>query len=203
MSEKSRRFTEAQNAAFAAMSPREKGVQIAQDVIGQLKLGRIQAERGVYLEGVSTEKGQIFVSAQADGAKELSEVFGGMTVCHACAIGSLFVCAVERLDKLRVSDFVWLNYDPTEPCSLTGGQSRMRDYLGCSFDTSQLQDIENAFEGDGFCLERNAGDRMIRIMENIVRNGGEFDDRDPIDALAREKLYREPIPTQKEAHDEP
>ncbi len=182
------RFTEAQNAEFAAMTIRQKCVQIAKDVLTQLELGRIRARRGVYLEKLlvsipEAEESPLQITRD-DMDKELAQVFGQVTSCEACALGSIFVCAVERMDELKVREAVYFNGPNVHPdrrlYSISGRQSLMHDYLHDYFDWEELEDIEDAFEGVRFSTEM-ATPKMARIMRNIVRNDGGFNRWDPID----------------------
>ncbi len=194
------RFTEEQNAAFAAMSPADQRVQIAKDVIQQLEAGKLRATKGVYLESIITmetdlpegveDSGYLYVS-QKDGETEMADIFGIMKRCQVCALGGLFVCAVERFDKLKIKEFAYLPNDPGDVACIGGSQAKMQAYLGSnSFDIDQLFAIENAFEGTRFSKEA-APQRMIQIMENVIRNKGTFQPFDPFDQAAKRKLMGE------------
>lgn len=175
------------NHDFDRMSPRQKRVQIAKDVLFGLKSKRLTAFPGTYF----------LTDAQMEPEKEFSEAIEGQR-CDVCALGGLFVCAVDRMDDLKV--YETNDGDPN--------QRKMHDYLAPIFDREQLMLIENAFErreindSDDFgmaydiysgeyskdtrldklrqrALVFNKGvasgrERMERIMRNIVRNGGVF-----------------------------
>lgn len=166
------------NVEFARMTASEKRVAIAKDVIAWLNTGKIKASPGTYLEVTKA------VSDEATGDTV------GIQKCNACALGAVFACAVEKVPTINLADAEeWGNeYAP----------EKMQELLSPYFSTEQLYTIENAFEravvsgleGDNeyeqeWCdltkraLAFNKGvrskkERLVRIMKNIIRNGGEF-----------------------------
>jgi hypothetical protein len=106
--------------------------------------------------------------------------------CGCCALGAIFVSAVERFNGVRVG----VNMDS---CRVFGFDDIKRP-LRRFFSAEQMKLIEIAFEvGGGYFLHkkfkpaelglaaRNFGfryddpeQRMVAIMRNIIRNDGEF-----------------------------
>lgn len=160
------------NKAFADATPAGKRVIIAQDVISWLKIGKIRARTGVYLDpSVPVYADDGTVSHYEDGALDPARVDGGK--CTACALGSVFACTVERTGG-RVG--FWSNYR----------QSQQTAVLEPFFEVRQLRLIESAFEREDFCNDADeavhfgqvvAGGyaaRIASIMQNIIDNGGTF-----------------------------
>lgn len=168
---------------FDQMTKAEKRVQIAKDVLLQLKKRRFKAESGTYFR---TKKG-----APLDQDVELQAVFKKVKHCDVCALGSMFVASVDRFDKLKVRDFVRpADYIISEPARWGSGRE-IRTHLLGFFSASQIDKIESAFEksfmdetnGRHDTLENSVkfGERysedkarMIGIMENIIANKGTF-----------------------------
>jgi hypothetical protein len=175
---------------FKSLSPTQKRIAIAEDVIGALKAKRYKATCGTYVYSTATAKGFTKKNESALDI-DLQEILkANMKSCEVCAKGAMFVAAVERFDKLKIdvydsSDRVLADFD---------GDESVCDHLSNYFDQDQLDLIECAFEGGEFMESHgiyeegetdwaargyehkypNAHDRMIAIMENIIRNKGKF-----------------------------
>ena len=165
--------TRLRNEQFAAATPAEKRVTLAQDVIMQLNAEMITAEQGTYL------------SLHDENSLK----------CDACALGSLFICAVSKPAlALEIDELVDMD-----------DRESMHDHLEGICERTQLDMIETAFEMDSFMdLDCEDGSdeefeeaeanhealvnrviefgtrfdddkaRLIAIMENIVANKGTF-----------------------------
>ena len=166
------------NAEFEAMTPAQKRVQIAKDVIFQLDIGRIKGG-SVYFDAPKPffkEYDKCLQRSSWDGYKpaekpdvELQDLFSKMPSCTVCGIGSVFVSAVDRLDQLKASDTDGLCKEP------------MVAYLQEQkiFCSEQLDLIENAFEGyDNYATVSEAGGfagsslRLRTVMELIIAAKG-------------------------------
>jgi hypothetical protein len=168
-----------ENAKFEKLTAKEKRVQIARDVLAQLALKRLVPTPGVWLNGKSGEgHNTLYTEKDINKDRQLQDVLKGRKTCTGCALGGMFMCAVERANELKISD---LN-DADEGIDFDDAMN----YLGRFFDGKQLEMIETAFErGDGatsagdealeFCENvEDASERMRLVMENIVVNGGKF-----------------------------
>jgi len=166
---------------FSKLTDAEKRVTIAKDVLKQLRAKRLIATHMVYFNSEKVEEFYSQTIFNRDTELELSEVIKDEK-CNVCALGSLFVCAVDRLDKLKLINF---------------GRCQMQDYL-MFFSKKQLDLIECVFEKDmGFMSEymskykskykldlkiainytkgiRSPAKQMEKIMKNIIRNKGTF-----------------------------
>lgn len=166
------------NKEFEKMSPSEKRVQIARDVLAQLAAKRLIATPGTWLAGRG--ESDLFTHEESDNDQELQKVLAKTKQCTGCALGGMFMCAVERADKLKIQDL------SSEALSTRQMQTDdVFDYMKKFFSREQLEQIESAFEqGEGFAQTYDASDwledveepseRMRLIMENIVANKGKF-----------------------------
>ena len=154
------------NLKFKLMSPARRRVTVARDVLHQIEIRKIVPSQGAYLqiEGLSASSSR----ARAIGDETVE--------CHACAIGAVFLASLS-----------W-----TSPEHFTYGSRGMRATLEQHevFFPQMLRDMETVFEGAGGfggstgslqlaneLNDRHYGpERRLRLMmENIIRNDGEFD----------------------------
>lgn len=129
------------NGAFARMTPAQKRVQIAKDVLAQMELGRVRAKKGTYFDlGAKAEKAFAKLYSNVPET-ELQEVLKETQKCNVCAIGAAFLCTVERVDKFKLSNLSW--------GTLNNGDEEMREYLdeNSVFTKEHLAILEGAFEG--------------------------------------------------------
>lgn len=190
---KDNRSVKRRNELFAQLSPAEKRVQIARDVIAQLASKKLIATSGVWLTGIDGD--DLFDKKDVERNPELQEILAKQESCEGCALGGMFMCAVERHDKLKLADLeVVKDYrqevkDNDGDGELNSGEASEDDatkYLKKFFSEAQLNDIEAAFERGGgakrgsegaqFFAEEvdDDGERMRLIMENIIVNKGKF-----------------------------
>lgn len=167
------------NNLFEKMSPAEKRVQIARDVIAQLAAKRLIATTGTWL--ANGDEGDLFTKEDVHKNPELQKILKRQKECTGCALGGMFMCAVERADELRLGD---LDRDSRDYRQMQDGS--VFKYMEKFFSREQLDEIEAAFEqGEGFVDDSNvasgwlsevddANERMRLIMENIVANKGKF-----------------------------
>jgi hypothetical protein len=170
-----------ENAKFKACTKAEKRVMIAKDVLAQLKSGRINPESGVFVElghAIAAKLNQIDEDTR-DGI-QLQDFLLSVPVCNTCALGAMFVCTVERANKISLSESGFTDFGGAEP-------EELLEYMGRYFSASQLKLIEVAFEhGTGYfghgpqeAREWSSEyttdtDAMRAIMQNIVDNDGTF-----------------------------
>lgn len=178
------------NLAFEKLTPAQKRVTIAKDVIAQVKLGKIKAQRGTYVEHGVVEGNKI-------------------DSCTACALGSLFACAI---DKPALKNFVEeeIGLESGDTDFYYDNQSEMQQALSPYFDVFQLELVESAFEQTATNIDSadyeeivtgedsewritdpkirklvdkavafgnkfvGSKQRLIAIMQNIVTNKGTF-----------------------------
>jgi hypothetical protein len=95
----------------------------------------------------------------------------------------MFMCAVEKADKLKVSDLQDVK-DGSDFADIE--QEDVFAYMKKFFTVEQLEMIESAFEknggacydecGEDFApLEEDPVERMKLVMQNIILNKGTFD----------------------------
>lgn len=179
--------------SFEEMSSAEKRVQIARDVLAQLESKRLIASTGEWLINSNrTVKGSFYSKEDYIDNLEFQEVLKRTEKCKGCALGGIFMSAVERANNLKLQEL-----DPDFGIYITGipRKSDIFCYLNRYFTHEQLVLIEFAFEmGNGVCYieddmlriralnlflgeygnARNAEFRMKYIMQNIVDNNGDF-----------------------------
>ena len=180
------------NELFASLTPSEKRVAIARDVLEWLSEGRLKAKSGMYIavyETPAMEPGESLRSVDIEDINRYS--------CQACALGSVFALASFRCG-LSIGAAARAEVPINEAI-----HEQLRDI----FDARQLAQIECAFEASpGFdyevlsrdeaqaaaqfgrrvavpiCTLRDAAAyqasrdaRVMRaIMQNIIDNDGTF-----------------------------
>ena len=159
----------------------QQRVAIARDVLAQLKAGRLVGNSGSF---IGTDL------PYAPPQTQVQEVLKKVPRCDVCAVGSLFLCAVEKFDALKMEDLEAF----LEAFGDSGVPVVERDvipYLQRYFSEAQLRLIEIAFErGEGAyepkssreekashfgCHDGVTHDEDIKkIMRNIIKNDGTF-----------------------------
>ncbi len=180
-----KRAVAAERRRFNRLKPADKRVEIARDVLAQLREGKIIAETGLWVETLSV----------GDLTEQVCDVVSG-TNCQVCGVGALFVAAVKKADKLKVNQLLEVkeSIDRLEPeygdseddivhGSVVGADCYR--YLKQWFSKPQLNAVEAAFEAGQGAVTENAAryfapdvddssERMRLIMENIIVNKGTF-----------------------------
>lgn len=146
---------------FDSLTKAEQRVVIAKDLIKRLNEHRFTAQAGTYLR---------VTTGRRDGERddEVKDMLKGAR-CRGCQLGGIFLCAVDRHNKLKLKDMGYLE----------DNDRSMRSYLSKWFTESQLLEVEEAFEGSGKYYEwadaiRRDGVRMRLIAQNIIKNNGRF-----------------------------
>jgi len=171
------------NKAFEVMSASEKRVTIARDVLVQIESRRLKPEFSVWLK---KKRGSLFSKPKEN--EEVRDALAKIKECSGCAIGGMFMCAVERADKLKISELddaeMCKDYDEDIVVEELSEQDSF-NYLKRFFDSDQLELIEAVFESNGgasFVDDAETfapgldspSERMRLIMENIIVNKGTF-----------------------------
>lgn len=96
--------TEEENAKFAKMSSARKRVAVAKDVLKWLAAGALVAENGTYISPSFSDK----MWDEKDDRLELRSLLRrsveNREACWACAKGAMFLCYLDRADKLTVGE---------------------------------------------------------------------------------------------------
>jgi hypothetical protein len=194
-SSKSRQYKRMKMEDLLALPLEAQRVKIAKDAIALLNSSKIQAHHMGYLDS----NFDFYRSPKNDDERVIDRLRRGWkrkdAVCGVCAIGSLFVGALDTFNSLKLSD---VNY--TEP-----GMMDMLPYLARWWPKQELRVMEAAFEGtwqgaeeemyrrreDGsvdYCeMHRDVesalafsrdyprgSKRMVAILNNIIKNDGDF-----------------------------
>jgi hypothetical protein len=175
----------------------EKRVEIAKDVLKQIKADKYKPMCGVWFRD-STGKGlddflDYNTGQRIDAKKDVVEKLVG--TCKVCALGSLFISAIDKYNHTKL--------DPASGCEAEIFTAVDRNNpLTKWFTARQMLLIENTFENEcgAWCSSvvlnekeylawdmevipaikeynskyPNPTDRLKAIMNNIVRNKGTF-----------------------------
>ncbi len=188
------------NAIFQAMTPAEKRVAIAKDVLKHLEAKKIKPTSGTYVNpDLSNKTLKNKFSGRMIKDVQLQEVYSNVNSCKVCALGAMFFCAVKVANNLNIQQH-WqtsvstkiLNREVENTIYYKDmGYSQSESvfkYMKRFFTKHQLDLIETAFER--FCLKSNntnvlkaiemfkpevsLHNRMKAIMQNIIKNKGTF-----------------------------
>ena len=144
------------NEAFEAMTPAEKRVILAQDVLKWIAAGRIRPEQDSYIYVPRHPK---YADVNELTFPELAEK---AIECEVCAKGGLIYAAFVRKGRSM------LDYRRGST------ESQITEF----FSADQADAIEEYFEGwnDSPFYEnfRDPADRLTALMQNIIDNDGEF-----------------------------
>ena len=168
---------------------------IAQDALKYLEAGKFILETNVWLE--SSKKKDVFTEEDVQKKRDLRIALRRTPKCRVCALGAIFAATVLKHDALSCANLV-VDDPRGDNGSFEGpnGWGTIVAYLEKFFSNDQLILIEMAFEGsqghayrtcryelDGDLEEMALGffeeykspkNRMIAILQNIIRNRGVF-----------------------------
>lgn len=175
-------------------------VALARDVIAQIAIGRVVVTSGTYFD--------------ATLPKACSVKLGAIPNCRTCAIGTMFLTRLRTrtlsslLKEGRANAYedydliVDANGDQERAVArkrVSFGREVMAHELNALFDGGELWHIENAFEQYWVPDYDDAGERLVAIMRNIIRNRGMFlpNERRPPERAPRK---RAPVRKKKSTH---
>lgn len=164
------------DAEYYALSPAQKRVAVAADVIAQLEARTIEAGWSYFVTYVGN-------FPPGDLRKSFLEAADDMRPCEVCALGALFYSQVSLGNGVTLSR--------SFACFTRDHLTRKLEQI---FEESQLDLIEAAFEKNATVASVNKHptppntgravafgamhklrhERMIAIMKNIVENDGTF-----------------------------
>lgn len=156
-----------ESLAFRKANRQRRKVMIAKDVIKWIKASKIVPDHG---------HGYLWTDAVPSGLSKSKDlralVKKSKEPCMVCAIGAVFCAAVLKNDKFNTDS----KYVTKEP---------MVEYLKNVFSAIELNEIESAYEGfrEKTMYQRidDSSTRVIVMMNNIIRNKGNFVYGDPKD----------------------
>lgn len=167
-------------------------VALAEDVIVKLRAGQIIAVTSRYVDSNNMNE----AIYKYDEGVELQTLLRDVPSCEACAKGSLFLTEVMKNDNYKVSRY----NDLSDICSpqiarrLTMFDDNQLDLIETAYEREVIMEDNDYLmtddqDGDfhdktttdvadraiGFGEKYNdKTDRMIAIMENLIKNNGEF-----------------------------
>jgi hypothetical protein len=178
------------NRVFEAATTAEKRVLIAKDVIAQIKARRYRPRLGTWAKAVTNDGRRTNPSFVFGEDASIRELFLSKKIvaCECCALGAMFMSCTLYNNKMTAEQFAeQLDYEFDVRVATPGGLS---NGLNLFFSPAQLKLIEAAFEGNdgafsvtGCRAEKiaewsaryeNSLERLIAIMENIIKNNGTF-----------------------------
>lgn len=95
-----------ENKAFEKLTPAQKRVAIARDVLAQIEMKKFVPVNGTWLTDYNDAEEELFSLKDVKDNKELRDVLNKKETCTGCALGGLFMCAVKRVDALKIHDLV-------------------------------------------------------------------------------------------------
>jgi hypothetical protein len=142
------------------LTPAQMRVEVAKDVLKQLKAEKYIAQRGTYF--VVDEWSDNATTYDFTIGKDLkSELKLKVNTCSVCALGALFCSYVRKFDNVKSIKY----YD-------LGQDSMHNSPLGDLFGHATLDAIEDDFE----TYENGSVDEEVltRIAKNIIKNNGTY-----------------------------
>lgn len=142
----------ADNKAFAEMTPAEKRVQIAKDVLVYVEQGKLNPRSGRWISAIDPTEDDELVGLSPDerlaNEVQLSDYLPKIEVCDACAVGSLLYCTILRANEITVGELrKAMKYTDSDADTLAiRTPDVIEPYLAQFFDRDQLNMIEGAFE---------------------------------------------------------
>lgn len=160
--EKNNTITETE---FEKLSPPEKRMTIAKDVLKWVAAGALKPERNTYM------RKYIDNSARKQFTQE--ELVAISQECHVCAKGALFMANLfERgegnLEICSTPHTAMVSVNSGDSLRFWHNESPMLKY----FEEAQWNLIEKYFESGWYSGVDST--RLVHIMENIIKNNGEF-----------------------------
>lgn len=162
---------------FSKLSKANKRIELAKDVITQVKAKKYIATQMTYFDGYEiAEEARILGSKDTD---QLNKVLPKIT-CECCAKGALLMAGITKINHCSLFDIE----------QNSGNDDYILDKLKDIFISSQLHLIETAFEGriindsdsynddekakNLYLKYKHSDTRLIGIMNNIIKNSGTF-----------------------------
>jgi|SRR6185369_5172464 len=177
--------------SFGKLSKAEKRVAIAKDVLKWIKTGVAKAETGTYFR-IPQLDGDEGINSELFGNLELRDIIEkNQLKCTVCAKGAIFLSSLMKRNNFTLNMLSSYGEVRGQECC---------DRVSDIFTRTQLDLIEDAFEGtyetsdgvdywntydDGYSnkdkaikkfYEKYTTDegRLVAIMNNIIKNKGEF-----------------------------
>lgn len=154
------------NKKFEKATREEKRVQIAKDVLLQLSLRRI-TPKSTYFTNESAElKFKDSKNGLDDGQyRQVQDILKETPRCEACAIGSVFVATVDRLDELTTRN-MWAIDEKVDMVKYLSEKMELFNY-------EELELIEEIFE-DYVRSKKPLSQRkrLEKMMEYIIKTKG-------------------------------
>lgn len=176
---------------FNKLSPSQKRIAIAKDVLQQLKTKKYTAQNSAYIKDVKMLDGATITDYDDSRFWDIQEKFEKIKNCKVCALGACLMSATKFVNKLKFNNVLSV-------FELKRSEN-VKSIFTEIFSSEQILLIETAFESDNGdmkygkeALHKNIDtedihkcnkfyskykkdeSRMIAIMKNIITNNGIF-----------------------------
>lgn len=105
---------EKKNKLFNSMTPNQRRVAIAKDVLSQIDANKYKPASGVYVVAsnfIDTDKLDVENVDKLQGQQVCSLLPDNMPSCAVCARGAMFMSALNKFNRLKVGDLATLSND--------------------------------------------------------------------------------------------
>lgn len=181
-------------SAFKKLSKGQKAILVAKDVIEQIKLKNYDVEMARGYLDIDFDDTEVNSS---DSARDC--LIANKLACEVCARGAAFLSAVKFKNKLTVDEMDSMQFDTVDHGE---GLNQATEFMADIFSVIEQELIESTFEesigqsevvkgtcygwiisarnyGEHMRFSRDsdltvAGDRLIKLMRNVIVNGGYF-----------------------------
>ena len=122
---------------FSKLSPAQKRVAIARDVLKQIRIGRYISSTGAYVSSLLMKDGKEKYNVKD---KEVKGNFGKIKKCEVCAMGACLMSITKFENKLKFGD-IGSSMEQLK-------NDKTKELFASIFSPEQLLLIERAFEGN-------------------------------------------------------
>ena len=130
----------ARNAKYTKMTPAQRRVAIAKDVIDSIQADLLKPQEGVYVSAYTK-------TCNIEKGKSLQDsLLPNIETCECCAKGALFMTKILSFNHYKANSGYELDSEYEETLKIDGPET-MKGLNDC-FSKKQLDLIENAFECD-------------------------------------------------------
>lgn len=127
---------------YEEMTPVERKIEIAQDVVDQLQLEALPNVGSAYLSGGISKR-----IATKKGFLTESDVRSIQKSCKVCARGALMISRIAKFDRVKIDKLY--PYKEIDGYCLSIAIGTTTDLLEGSFTRDELEVIDETFEGTG------------------------------------------------------
>lgn len=165
---------------YKSPKARKLAVEIAKDVISQVKAGRLVAAQcyGYVVGDFADTVKDTFYEAQSKSELDLQKLIKRKMTkknpCTVCGIGSLFISKVNKFNNFNIA-----SCEISRPQIVKGLEEvfskKELDYIEAVFENHMSISKETAGISDELeSIYPDPNDKLIAMMESIIRNNGVY-----------------------------